>query len=107
MRTAEPRMAEHKTYKIGQAASLVEVEPYVLRFWESEFPELTPVRTEKGQRLYTEEHIDLIRRIKVLLYDKGMTIEGARRHLQNNGKYSSTLREIRTELLNIRRLLTE
>jgi DNA-binding transcriptional MerR regulator len=99
-------MAEHDaTYKIGQAAQLLELEPYVLRFWETEFPSLTPIRTTKGQRLYSEDHINLLRRIKHLLHGRGLTIEGARRHLEEGGRYSPLLQEIRSELLAIRRLL--
>jgi DNA-binding transcriptional MerR regulator len=99
-------MAENDaTYKIGQAARILELEPFVLRYWETEFPSLVPIRTEKGQRLYSEEHIDLLHRIKHLLHERGMTIEGARRHLEAGGRYSPLLREIRSELLAIRRLL--
>ena len=70
-----------KVYRIGEAAALLELKDYVLRFWETEFPQLVPVRTEKGQRLYSEENIALLRRIKYLLHEQGMTIEGARRVL--------------------------
>jgi DNA-binding transcriptional MerR regulator len=99
-------MAEKgSTYKIGQAARLLELEPFVLRYWETEFPSLTPLRTAKGQRLYTEEHLELLRRIKHLLYERGLTIEGARRLLEQGGRYSPLLREIRAELLAIRQAL--
>ena len=70
-----------KIYRIGEAAALLELKDYVLRFWETEFSQLVPVRTEKGQRLYSEENIALLRRIKYLLHEQGMTIEGARRVL--------------------------
>lgn len=70
-----------KTYKIGEAAVLLELKTYVLRFWETEFPQLVPLRTDKGQRLYTEDSLALLRRIKSLLHEQGMTIEGARRVL--------------------------
>lgn len=70
-----------QTYKIGEAAELLALKTYVLRFWESEFPELAPIRTPKGQRLYAEEHIELLRTIKRLLHEQGMTIDGARRVL--------------------------
>ena len=70
-----------KVYRIGEAAALLELKDYVLRFWETEFSQLVPVRTEKGQRLYSEENIALLRRIKYLLHEQGMTIEGARRVL--------------------------
>ena len=75
-------MAE-KTYRIGEAAELLQLKSYVLRFWESEFSELAPLRTAKGQRLYTEEHLALLRRIQTLLRKEGMTIDGARRVLEN------------------------
>ena len=69
------------TYKIGEAAALLNLKTYVLRFWETEFPEIVPLRTEKGQRLYTEEHLALLERIRYLLHDRGLTIEGARKTL--------------------------
>lgn len=70
-----------KTYRIGEAADLLHLKSYVLRFWETEFPQLAPLRTDKGQRLYTDSHIALLRRIRQLLHEQGMTIEGARRVL--------------------------
>lgn len=70
-----------KVYRIGEAAELLALKAYVLRFWETEFPQLVPVRTDKGQRLYSEENIALLRRIKYLLHEQGLTIEGARRVL--------------------------
>jgi DNA-binding transcriptional MerR regulator len=69
------------TYKIGEAASLLRLKTYVLRFWETEFPQIAPLRTEKGQRLYTEEHLALLDRIRFLLHEHGLTIEGARKVL--------------------------
>lgn len=74
-----------KTYRIGEAAALLDLKTYVLRFWETEFPQLEPLRTEKGQRLYTEKHVIMLRAIKSLLHDRGMTIDGARRYLAKNG----------------------
>jgi len=71
-----------KTYKIGQAAKLLDVKPFVLRFWESEFKDvLVPVRTPAGQRAYTEQNVATVREIKRLLYDEGLTIEGAKKRL--------------------------
>ena len=70
-----------KTYRIGEAADLLQLKSYVLRFWETEFTQLAPLRTDKGQRLYTEEHLTLLRRIRHLLHEQGMTIDGARRLL--------------------------
>ena len=72
---------KERLYKIGQAAETLGIKAFVLRFWETEFPQLEPVRTSKGQRLYTEANLALVRRIKYLLYDRGMTIDGARKAL--------------------------
>ncbi len=72
-----------RMYRIGEAAALLGLKSYVLRFWETEFPQLEPVRTERGQRLYTEEHIDLLRLIRHLLHERGLTIDGARRILNS------------------------
>jgi DNA-binding transcriptional MerR regulator len=70
-----------KTYRIGEAAALLNLKTYVLRFWEVEFPQIAPLRTEKGQRLYREEDVAMLRRIRFLLHERGLTIEGARRVL--------------------------
>ena len=75
-----------KIYRIGEAAALLDLKAYVLRFWETEFPQLVPVRTDKGQRLYSEENLALLRRIKYLLHEQGLTIEGARRILAAGAK---------------------
>lgn len=72
-----------KMYRIGEASAALGLKSYVLRFWETEFPQLEPVRTEKGQRLYTEEHLDLLKLIKHLLHERGLTIDGARRILNS------------------------
>lgn len=69
------------TYKIGEAAALLNLKTYVLRFWETEFPEIAPLRTDKGQRLYTPEHLALLERVRYLLHERGLTIGGARKIL--------------------------
>ena len=97
---------DEKLYKIGQAASLLGLKTYVLRFWEGEFPQLEPVRTSTGQRLYTQEHIELLGRIQQLLHEEGMTIEGARKALEEGGK-NDILKEIYSELLEIKNMLTK
>ncbi len=76
-----------RVYRIGEAARALNLQTSVLRFWEGEFPMLRPVRTPKGQRLYSERDMALLRSIQSLLHERGMTIEGARRILANdNGK---------------------
>lgn len=96
--------AKPTTYKIGQAARIVGVKTFVLRFWETEFPQLVPCRTAKGQRYYEDSHLELIRRIKHLLYEEGLTIEGARRRLSEDGR-ATFLREVAVELAALRLLL--
>lgn len=70
-----------RLYRIGDVSRLTDTKPFVLRFWETEFPMLQPVKAPKGHRLYRQEDIELIRTIKHLLYEEGFTIAGARRHL--------------------------
>ncbi len=69
-------------YKIGEACKLLDIQPYVLRYWETEFPELSPNKSRSGQRVYSEDELALIRRIKELLYDEGFTIAGAKKRLE-------------------------
>ncbi len=68
-------------YKIGEVCELTDTQPYVLRFWESEFPQLAPKKSRTGQRLYRRRDIDLVLEIKKLLYQEGYTIAGARKKL--------------------------
>jgi len=68
-------------YKIGEVCEITDTQPYVLRFWESEFPQLAPKKSRSGQRLYRQKDLDLVRQIKRLLYDEGCTIAGARQKL--------------------------
>ena len=68
-------------YKIGEVCSLTDTQPYVLRFWESEFPQLAPNKSRTGQRIYRSRDVHLILEIKTLLYEEGYTIAGARKKL--------------------------
>ncbi len=97
--------AVEKPLRIGQVAKLLGVEPYVLRFWEEEFPQLTAARTAKGQRFYTDEHVRILEQIRHLLYVEKLTIKGARQKLEETGRGRPPLDEIRHELEEIRRLL--
>lgn len=74
---------EKPFYKIGEVCSLTGTQPYVLRFWESEFPTLAPKKNRTGQRVYRKRDIDLIHRIKTLLYEEEYTIPGARKILES------------------------
>src|SRR5438093_9524724 len=68
-------------YKIGEVCQFTDTQPYVLRFWESEFPQLAPKKSRSGQRLYRRKDIDMVLEIKKLLYEEGFTIAGARKKL--------------------------
>jgi DNA-binding transcriptional MerR regulator len=80
-------------YRIGEVSRLTETKPFVLRYWESEFPMLQPVKSPKGHRLYRREDVDTVLRIKRLLYDEGFTIAGARRHLREEGDSQAVVAE--------------
>lgn len=69
-------------FRIGEVARLCGVETYVLRFWETEFPQLKPVKSSTGQRMYRRKDVESVLRIKKLLYDEGFTIAGARQQLR-------------------------
>src|SRR5579862_7473430 len=75
-------------FRIGEVSRVTSTKPFVLRYWETEFPMLQPVKSPKGHRLYRREDIETVFTIKRLLYDEGFTIAGARRHLrdQSHGK---------------------
>jgi len=77
--------SETRYYRIGEVSRLTELKPFVLRYWETEFPMLEPVKSPSGHRLYRQEDVDLVLKIKRLLYDEGFTIAGARRHLRELG----------------------
>jgi|SRR5579872_3265109 len=70
-------------FRIGDVAELCGLETYVLRFWETEFPQLAPKKSSTGQRLYRKNDVENVLRIMRLLYEDGFTIEGARRHLRD------------------------
>jgi DNA-binding transcriptional MerR regulator len=81
--TATQTAAEQGLYRIGEVSRLTNLKPFVLRYWETEFPMLEPVKSASGHRLYRQQDVDMIFRIKRLLYDEGFTIAGARRHLRD------------------------
>ena len=81
-----PEIPDKLYFKIGEVSELLGVEAYVLRYWESEFPVLSPKKSGTGHRLYRRKDVELLLRIKHLLYEKRFTIEGARQNLQSEGK---------------------
>ena len=103
---------DKKLYKIGEVCRLADVQPYVLRYWETEFPPLAPNKSGGGQRLYTRREIDIILRIKQLLYSEGFTIAGAKKKLEGElndtppiGDVRSTLARVKEELRAVLRML--
>jgi len=84
-----PFVAKKLYYKIREVCEIVGVEAHVLRFWETEFPALAPPKSKTGQRTYRPKDIELLLRIRKLLYEDGFTIAGARRQL-SAGKAAKT-----------------
>ena len=84
----EPVIPDKLYFRIGEVAKLCKLPAYVLRFWESEFPQLKPVKSSTGQRMYRQRDVESVLRIKKLLYDEGFTIVGARQHLKRESKPS-------------------
>jgi DNA-binding transcriptional MerR regulator len=82
--TAAQVATEKKLYRIGEVSRLADLKPFVLRYWETEFPMLQPLKSPGGLRLYRQDDVDMVFRIKRLLYDEGFTIAGARRHLREH-----------------------
>lgn len=70
-------------FKIGEVCELTDTQPYVLRYWESEFPALAPAKNSSGQRIYRRRDIETVLRIKQLLYEEGFTIAGAKKRLES------------------------
>jgi DNA-binding transcriptional MerR regulator len=78
-------------YRIGEVEQITEVPAYVLRYWESEFKLLRPKKNPAGQRLYRRKDIDLVLRIKTLLYDERLTLEGAKKRLRGDARAASQM----------------
>ena len=99
-------------FKVGEVSDILGVPAYVLRFWETEFKRINPKRTSSGQRLYRKRDIELILKIKHLLYEQKFTIEGAKQQLKaetagiKEKVKKISLDEIRSELENIRKLIS-
>ena len=121
-RVAAPPDQDDKLYKIGEVCKLADVQPYVLRYWETEFPQLAPNKSGGGQRMYTRREIDTILRIKELLYRDGFTIAGAKKKLEEEPSsaeevapvaaapktdVAKALVKVKTELTAILRMLEE
>ena len=92
--SSKPRQLPNKLfYRIGEVSRLTGLEPYVLRYWETEFAQLKPEKGRSGQRVYKKEDIDRILQIKQMLYSEGYTIAGARKKMSRIPTASSTARK--------------
>jgi DNA-binding transcriptional MerR regulator len=99
---AEIKLPDKIYFRIGEVSEYTGVKPYVLRYWESEFQEIQPIR-RKSQRLYDRETILLVMRIKHMLYDQNFTIAGAKKKLReemNQKRVSTRVNELLREILN-------
>jgi DNA-binding transcriptional MerR regulator len=108
-----PILPDKLYFKVGEVSEITGLPAHVLRFWETEFKRINPKRTASGQRLYRKSDVELIMGIKHLLYEKKFTIQGARQHLKTlapqihpkHHRFEQLLREIREELIAIRKIL--
>ena len=87
--TTTPDIAEKLYYRIGEVEEITAVPAYVLRYWESEFKLLRPKKNPAGQRLYRPRDVELVQRIKTLLYEERLTLEGAKKRLLAESRKSS------------------
>jgi DNA-binding transcriptional MerR regulator len=92
-----PEIPDKLYFRIGEVSRLAGIKPYVLRFWESEFPALGPKKSGTGHRLYRRKEVELVLEIKRLLYDKRYTIEGARKYLEARPKEAKRPQEVKPE----------
>ncbi|MBI3478484.1 MAG: MerR family transcriptional regulator [Acidobacteria bacterium] len=86
IRSTEIIIPDKLYFRIGEVARLCRLQAYVLRFWETEFPQLKPVKSSTGQRMYRRRDVESVIRIKKLLYEDGFTIAGARSQLKEESK---------------------
>ncbi len=101
------KLRAKRYYTIGEVARLLEVEPYVLRFWEKEFRKFVKPLRVSGRRLYSQEQVEVFKRIKTLLYEEGYTIAGAKKKLSGRQDPRELLCEIRRGLEEIAALLKD
>ena len=87
-KAAEVVIPDKLYFRIGEVARLCRLPAYVLRFWETEFPHLKPVKSSTGQRMYRRRDVENVLRIKTLLYEEGFTIAGARQALNKDSRAS-------------------
>lgn len=118
--TTEIVIPDKLYFRIGEVSELLQLPAYVLRFWETEFPQLKPTKSSTGQRMYRRREVEFALKIKTLLYDKGFTIAGAREQLKMEAKPAkasgllfppaapdkSSLKKVRAELQELLTMLS-
>jgi len=106
-----PAIPGKRYFTIGEVSELCDVKPHVLRYWEQEFPQLTPVKRRGNRRYYQRHDVIMIRQIRGLLYEQGFTIGGARQKLEGNdakddvNQSQQIIRQMRTELEEVLQIL--
>ncbi len=118
--TSEILIPDKLYFRIGEVSELLQLPAYVLRFWETEFPQLKPTKSSTGQRMYRRREVEFAVKIKTLLYEKGFTIVGAREQLKMEAKPAkaagllfppaapdkSSLKKVRAELQELLTMLS-
>src|ERR1044071_7343389 len=93
----DSRIPEKLFFKIGEVCELIKVQPHVLRYWETEFPMLAPQKNRAGQRVYRRKDVEMVLRIRDLLYEEKFTIAGAKKKLMDEQRGSSRAKIIARE----------
>ena len=105
IKKAKIDITSKRYFSIGEAGDICGIKPHVLRYWEQEFQQLNPVKRKGNRRYYQAQEIELIRKIRELLYEKGYTIEGARTKLQTDLTKNDTIKNLLHELQDIINML--
>lgn len=106
-----PPIPAKRYFTIGEVSELCDVKQHVLRYWESEFPSLSPLKRRGNRRYYQRHDVMMVRQIRALLYEQGYTISGARQQLEGDGSKQSAelsgqiIRQVRMELEEVLQLL--
>ena len=95
MESKENGIPNKSLFKIEQVCEILDIKPYVLRFWESEFSDIRPIKSSNGQKLYEYKHMELLQKIKKLLMDEKMTVNKVKRELK---KVTQAPEEVKKEL---------
>lgn len=98
---------QKKYFSIGEVAELLDVNPSLIRFWESEFPQIAPRKNKKGNRVFTQEDIEILKQIYFLVKVKKFTLEGAREKLKTSSKDIEFEARTRETLIKVRNLLVD